>query len=193
MNLYQIAFWIYLSLAILSIAIPIAITFFKPPETWFTSKEANNFTWLSDEDIKRLNFHLDREKFLLDYWRKVIVRLNIIQSYVTLFSVVSSILLASLAPLSNAQQPEITHLISLVSIHLAITLGLFKAFKVEKLLNDALQQESAFYLLFYRFQDESSSPEAAEGSVDKYFMEYDKIRASLYQTEIAGIPSPQQK
>jgi hypothetical protein len=101
---------------------------------------------------------------------------------------VGSVLIAAAAPL--AKNTQYGHwLISLMSVHLAITIGLYKAFKVEKTLLDGLRYETAFYSLFYRFQDSPQEFGNENDRVDNYLKKYDRIRDSLYQAEISAIPT----
>lgn len=63
--------------------------------------------------------------------------------------------------------------ISLISIHLAITLGLFKSLKIEKTLHNGLRFESDFYALFYRFRDARTDLGKTNGDrIDAYLKKH---------------------
>lgn len=189
---WEVAFWAYLALAFVGLAAPLIWTGFKNQGAFFDWDPANKFKWLSQEERDRLNVHLNREKFLLDYWRKIINHFRIVQYYCTIYSVVGPILMAALAPLTTASESgrQISSFLSLISIHLAITLGLFKSLKIEKTLHDGLRFESDFYALFYRFQDAGTDLGKTNGDrIDAYLKKYDAIRTKLYEAEVTALPT----
>jgi hypothetical protein len=191
MSNWELAFWAYLALAFLGLAAPLIWNEFKPRGAFFDRDAANEFEWLSQEERNRLNFHLNREKSLLDYWRKVIDRYYIVLYYCTIYSVIAPIFMAALAPLTTdmASGRHISSFLSLISIHLAITLGLFKSLKIEKTLHDGLRFESDFYALFYRFQDARADPGKTNGDrIDAYLKKYEEIRRRMYEGEISALP-----
>lgn len=183
------AFWLYLVIAILSLAVPVVFIIWRiKPETWFGADVADEFTWLTEAERKRLNFHFNREKALLDSWRQSIVILTACQYYCTFYSVVSSVLIAAIAPLARGGNHG-QWLLSLISVHLAVTIGLYKTFKVEKTLLEGLRYENSFYSEFYHFQDAPQDFGDKDKRVDNYLKKYGRIRDSFYQAELSAIPS----
>ena len=121
---WEFGFWSHLTVAVLGLATPLIWTRLKNRGAFFNRDAANEFGWLSKDERDRLNFHLNREKSLLDYWRKMIDQLRIVQYYCSIYSVVGPILMAARAPLTTTSESsrQITPFLSLISIHLAITL-----------------------------------------------------------------------
>ena len=112
----------------------------------------------------------------------------IAQAYVSTVSIVAPVLLASLTPFAKGENFHAQWFLILISIHLAVTLGLFKAFKVERSLSDGLKFESAFYLLLRRFEFQVA-PFDGDDRLRKYFEEYAAILNTAYEGEVSAVPS----
>ena len=122
----------------------------------------------------------------------MIDQLRIVQYYCSIYSVVGPILMAALAPLTTTSESsrQITPFLSLISIHLAITLVCSNRSRSRKTLYEGLRFESDFYALFYRFQDARSDfGKTNEDRIDAYLKKYDAIRTKLYEAEVAALPT----
>ena len=57
------ASWAYLAVALFGLIVPLIWNMFKSRGSFLGEDAANEFEWLCEEARKRLNFHLNREKY----------------------------------------------------------------------------------------------------------------------------------
>jgi len=137
----------------------------------------------------RLDFHFNREKALWDYWRKVIEFSSVAQSYASVVSVIAPVLLTALTPVVKHAGINTQVLLFIISLHLAITMGIYRALRVERLIQNGLKFESEFYELFYYFQDRIGEFDDSQmDRVNKYLIRYAELRKNAYAGESQGIP-----
>ena len=185
-------FWIYLLGAIIGpFLLYLWYWFLQPHQAYYTKDPAADILWLSDVQKKRMNVHFNREKRVWDFWRQQIDLFFAIRFYVSVISVVAPVLLAALAPLSKYDHVE--WLLSLMSIHLAITVGLYKTLRVGRTVQEGVVFENEFYALFWSFQDEVIDPAASEERIAKYLADYTKIRKRAFRGEITTLPNPHEQ
>jgi hypothetical protein len=98
--------------------------------------------------------------------------------------------LTALSTAASTTEPYARAFLTLVSLHLAITLGLYKAFRVERGSQKGLEFEHEFYNMFYQFQDKSDDFQSLDEAqaVDLYFKKYSAIRQEAYRGELDLIP-----
>jgi hypothetical protein len=88
--------WGYLLIAVAGL-IPFFWYWLRPKGTYFPKNPIDEIAGLSDEGRKRLNQHFDREKITWDYTRNRIDRYQLLQTYISIVSVIAPILLTVLA------------------------------------------------------------------------------------------------
>lgn len=78
-------------------------------------------------------------------------------------------------------------LLLIISLHLAITMGIYRALRVERLIQNGLKFETGFYELFYRFQDRIGEfADSQMDRVNKYLIRYAELRKNAYAGESQG-------
>jgi hypothetical protein len=185
-----VAFSAYLIVALVGVLL-VALCSIRSKGTYYKSDVAKTFDWLDEGERERMNFHLNREKATWDYVRKTIDRCRAAQWYCSVFSVVGPVSLAAISPLAKdaATNPHVQWFITLVSLHLAITLGLYKALRIDATLQRNVKSESDFYDLLYSFQDSAGDFSDPGKRLQRYFDQYQKIRTNAYEAELLGMPS----
>jgi hypothetical protein len=150
-------FWIYLLIVVGAFLIPIVVVCRNRQGAYFDASVISEIKWIEHSDIKtRLELHFNREKAYWDYLRRSILLYTGAQTYVALFSTIDPIVLTALSTAAPpTTEPYARAFLTLVSLHLAITLGLYKAFRVERGSQKGLEFEHEFYNMFYQFQDRS--------------------------------------
>jgi hypothetical protein len=189
-DLTLLACWAYLIVAVAGL-IPFFSYLLRPKGAYFLENAADKITGLSEEGRTRLNEHLNRERITWNYTRDRIDRYQRLQTYVPVVSVVAPILLTLLAAQAKHPRHHLPELQMLVSFHLAVTLGLYKALKVEKITQDSLKVENEFYCLLRSLEDRVGS-EPEETLLKEYFDKYKKVRLTAYEGELSGLASPRE-
>jgi hypothetical protein len=132
---FTFLFWIYLLIVVGAFLIFLVVAWRNRRGAYFDASVISEIKWIKNEhsDIKtRLELHFNREKAYWDYLRMSVLLYTGAQTYVALFSTIDPIVLTALSTAAPTTERYARAFLTLVSLHLAITLGLYKAFRVER-------------------------------------------------------------
>jgi hypothetical protein len=192
MNVYQILFWSYLFLAV--------VTLFPTLKDVMIGVKLNpggasfeNAAHLSPEGKKRLQDHYTRLMGTLGFWKKRAETYMSFHYYCVIWTILSAWavpIIASLAPAAQAESEYSKLLIVLVSGHVALALSFHKGLKVADGMKAFRHGESEFYDLYRRLLDRPLTLGDDEGAqIDMYFSEVERIRKFVRNAETESVPT----
>jgi hypothetical protein len=190
---YRIDIWfkfivIYIFLAVVtftpSLKAILGLTKLQPGGASFS--ESPHF---SEEEKKRLNQHYTRITGTLTFWKNETYKYGKFFNYCLCWVTVSSLLVPIIAQFTDSS-PNAKTLLTIVSLYIAILLGVSRVFKVENHYKAYRNGESEFYDLYRRLLDR---PEYfgrdGESQLEKYFIEAERLRKMVRNQETDSIPT----
>ena len=193
MGIYEIIFWDYLGLALITLAPTIKniLVGVKLNPSGSSFDECSHF---SEENRKRLSDHYSRLMGTLGFWKKRAETYTSFHYYSVIWTILSAWavpIIASLSPEYSAATSGFSKsLIVLVSGHVALVLSFHKGLKIADGMKAFRHGESEFYDLYRRLLDRPHTLGQNEGEqVDNYFSEVERIRKLVRIAETESLPS----
>lgn len=192
MDIYEIIFWCYLSLALLTLT-PTLTKLLGEVKLNPGGASFGDSPQFNEENQKRLENHYSRLMGTLGFWKK---KAEVYTSF-HYYCVVWTILSAWAVPIISALSPEASgtnsfskYLIVLVSGHVALSLSFHKGLKIAEGMKAFRHGESEFYDLYRRLLDRPHTfGDDQEKQIDKYFSEVERIRKLVRNAETESLPN----
>lgn len=191
MDMYEIIFWSYLALAIITL-LPTLKNVMMGVKLNPGGASFDDCSHFSEENRKRLKDHYSRLMGTLGFWKKRAESFTSFHYYCAVWTILSAWAVPIIASLSPATT-EISYsklLIVLVSGHVALALSFHKGLKVSDGMKAFRHGESEFYDLYRRLLDRPHTlGDDEEKQIDKYFSEVERIRRFVRSAETESLPT----
>lgn len=192
MNIYEIIFWSYLALALITLA-PTLKNLSMGVKLNPGGASFDDCVHFSDENRKRLNDHYSRLMGTLGFWKKRAETFTSFHYYCAVWTILSAWavpIIASLSPVVTEVTVYPKLLIVLISSHVALSLSFHKGLKVAEGMKAFRHGESEFYDLYRRLLDRPNTlGKDEETQIDNYFGEVDRIRRLVRSAETESLPT----
>lgn len=149
-------------------------------------QESPNF---SDEAKIKLVQHYDRLRGSLGYWKNQAEKFRAFHRYCLGWTITAAVLVPILAQAIGTDGVS-KWLLTIVSIHGSLLVGLSKGFRVEQNYKAFRSGESEFYDLYRRFLDSPTDfGESEDEQLATYFSQVELIRRTARLAELDNIPT----
>lgn len=192
MDIYEILFWSYLALSLITLipTIKNVLVGVKLNPGGASFDECKHF---SEDNTKRLSDHYSRLMGTLGFWKKKAESYTSFHYYSVIWTILSAWavpIIASLSPETGIDTNFSKYLIVLVSGHVALVLSFHKGLKVADGMKAFRHGESEFYDLYRRLLDRPHILGKSEDEqVDNYFAEVERIRKFIRNAETDSLPT----
>lgn len=192
MDIYEIIFWLYLALALITL-LPTIKNIFVGVKLHPGGVSFEDCVHFSEDNRKRLSDHYSRLMGTLGFWKKRAKTYTSFHYYSITWTILSAWavpILASLSPDSPNGTNFSKLLIVLVSGHVALALSFHKGLKVADGMKAFRHGESEFYDLYRRLLDRPHTLGQNENEqIDTYFTEVERIRKFVRSAETESLPT----
>ena len=144
----------------------------------------------SDANKARLHQHFERMRGTLMFWKREAARNGRFHFYCLWWTIISSSLMPFLTQAVDPKDPCSKWLLTLVSAHVALTLGFHRGLKVAELFRGFRLGESDFYDTYRRLLDRPESfGQDEEAQIKKYFEDVEIVRKLVRNAETDNQPT----
>lgn len=192
MDIYEIIFWVYLALALVTL-IPTLWNLAVGVKLNPGGASFDECSHFSEENRKRLNDHYSRLMGTLGFWKKRAETFTSFHYYCAVWTILSAWAVPIIASLSPGDTDTTTYsklLIVLVSGHVALALSFHKGLKIADGMKAFRHGESEFYDLYRRLLDRPHTlGNDEDAQIDNYFAEVEIIRRLVRRAETESLPT----
>ncbi|MBC8386234.1 MAG: hypothetical protein H8E09_00160 [Gammaproteobacteria bacterium] len=192
MDIYEIIFWAYLALALVTL-IPTLRNLAVGVKLNPGGASFDQCIHFSEENRQRLKDHYSRLMGTLGFWKKRAETFTSFHYYCAVWTILSAWavpIIASLSPATTDTSIYSKLLIVLVSGHVALSLSFHKGLKVADGMKAFRHGESEFYDLYRRLLDRPHTlGKDEEVQIDTYFSEVERIRRFVRSAETESLPA----